>query len=298
MEAPRRSGSGALFAPLARRCRAGRSRALARARGPDRARRGHRDHPRDQPLRFVAPRDTAREAAATTSCTSPSAARSRRGRELARPLQRARVDQPSRGQGRDQRAARGASSRRAARRRRAAQPERDALTLFDEGGVVVARAPAGAAALHRRFRWKELFWARRARSREHCAFVVFGHALLEKMLDPYIGMVGQDRVRRRRAGFFAHAVAECSSAQSSASSWITSPIRRGFGAQGAWRRCRCWAARMGSRAMRAQTSTTTCSYFRPGDTARRRRRMAREAGQTVAVPLRSRRGKSGLHRAG
>ncbi|HEY2629457.1 MAG TPA: DUF3025 domain-containing protein, partial [Usitatibacter sp.] len=37
-------------------------------------------------------------------------------------------------------------------------PERDALTLFDEGGVLVASADPALQQLIADFRWKELFW--------------------------------------------------------------------------------------------------------------------------------------------
>ena len=42
-------------------------------------------------------------------------------------------------------------------------PLQDALTLFDEGGVVVASSDDRLLDLLWRWRWKELFWANRAR---------------------------------------------------------------------------------------------------------------------------------------
>ena len=75
-----------------------------------------------------------------------------------------------------------------ARRR---SPERDALTLFDEGGVIVASASASLLRLMVDFEWKELFWARRAELQEKARFLVFGHACYEQALDPYIGMVAK-----------------------------------------------------------------------------------------------------------
>ncbi|MGI9046951.1 MAG: DUF3025 domain-containing protein [Burkholderiales bacterium] len=69
-------------------------------------------------------------------------------------------------------------------------PIRDALTLFDESGVIIACANPGLARLLREFRWKELFWARRAETIAGMRFFVFGHALYEKALAPYPGMTG------------------------------------------------------------------------------------------------------------
>jgi hypothetical protein len=62
---------------------------------------------------------------------------------------------------------------------------RDVLTLFDEGGIIVACADSGLAELLRGFRWQELFWARRADVAAAMRFFVFGHAILERALAPY-----------------------------------------------------------------------------------------------------------------
>jgi len=68
---------------------------------------------------------------------------------------------------------------------------RDVLTLFDEGGIVVAAADAELAALLREFRWKELFWRRRAEVLRSMRFYVFGHAIYEKALEPYKGVTAK-----------------------------------------------------------------------------------------------------------
>ena len=70
-------------------------------------------------------------------------------------------------------------------------PARDALTLFDEEGVVVISTDAGLLALVREFRWKELFWKRREEVRKRMRFLLFGHALYHKALDPFVGMTGK-----------------------------------------------------------------------------------------------------------
>lgn len=70
-------------------------------------------------------------------------------------------------------------------------PLRDAATLFDESGVVVASADAELSALLRNFEWKELFWRRRSAVLARMKFFIFGHGLYEKALNPYVGMTGK-----------------------------------------------------------------------------------------------------------
>jgi hypothetical protein len=65
---------------------------------------------------------------------------------------------------------------------------RDALTLFDEGGLIVASAGGDLLQLVRDFRWKALFWQRRAELAQRMRFFVFGHALYEKALAPFAGI--------------------------------------------------------------------------------------------------------------
>jgi hypothetical protein len=69
--------------------------------------------------------------------------------------------------------------------------ERDALTLFDEGGVVVASSSPGLLRLIAEHEWKALFWTRRAELERNARFFAFGHALLEKALEPYLGIVAK-----------------------------------------------------------------------------------------------------------
>ena len=70
-------------------------------------------------------------------------------------------------------------------------PERDALTLFDEGGVVIATSAPHLVRLVRDFEWKELFWNRRQELARTTRFFVFGHGCYEQSLTPYIGMVAK-----------------------------------------------------------------------------------------------------------
>jgi DUF3025 family protein len=70
-------------------------------------------------------------------------------------------------------------------------PERDALTLFDEAGVIVASRSPELLRLIAAFEWKELFWHRRTQLEAHVRFIPFGHGLFEQALAPYIGMVAK-----------------------------------------------------------------------------------------------------------
>lgn len=64
-------------------------------------------------------------------------------------------------------------------------PLRDALTLFDEGGLVWACTEADLNRMLRDFQWHTLFGAERDRVRTHVFVRVFGHALLQKLERPY-----------------------------------------------------------------------------------------------------------------
>lgn len=70
-------------------------------------------------------------------------------------------------------------------------PERDALSLFDEGGVIVASSSPALLRLLVDHEWKELFWHRRDELVAKVSFIPFGHALSEKALDPFIGIVAK-----------------------------------------------------------------------------------------------------------
>lgn len=68
---------------------------------------------------------------------------------------------------------------------------RDALTLFDEDGVVVAITDPALECAIRGFRWHEAFVERRDALESRAACVPFGHAMLEKLLDPFPSLTGK-----------------------------------------------------------------------------------------------------------
>jgi len=70
-------------------------------------------------------------------------------------------------------------------------PIEDALTLFDEGGVIIAAVSDELLAHLHAYEWKALFWNRRREVVESMRFWLFGHALYEKALRPFVGITGR-----------------------------------------------------------------------------------------------------------
>lgn len=79
---------------------------------------------------------------------------------------------------------------------------RDTLTLFDEGGIVVASADRSLERSLREFRWKTALWSGRSRLAQGMRFFVFGHAILEKALAPYKAITGNAIVLPVDVDFF------------------------------------------------------------------------------------------------
>jgi len=94
----------------------------------------------------------------------------------------------------------------AERRRRS--PIRDSLTLLDEGGVVVAYSDSRVPQLLRGFEWRALFWDLRVELRERWQVFVFGHASLERLLEPLIGLTNKCLLMPVEANFFAQSALE------------------------------------------------------------------------------------------
>lgn len=67
---------------------------------------------------------------------------------------------------------------------------RDAATLLDESGVLLAVSRDDLAGHVRAMRWEALFVESRAALATHLRAFVLGHGLLEKALAPYVGMTG------------------------------------------------------------------------------------------------------------
>lgn len=68
---------------------------------------------------------------------------------------------------------------------------RDALTHFDECGIVVLSSQPELLDLLRNFQWKTLFVERRTEVLRDMRFVVFGHASYEQLLKPFRGVTAK-----------------------------------------------------------------------------------------------------------
>ena len=68
---------------------------------------------------------------------------------------------------------------------------RDALTHFDECGIVVLSSQPDLLDLLRDFKWKALFADRRVDVQRAMRFVVFGHATYEALLKPFRGLTAK-----------------------------------------------------------------------------------------------------------
>lgn len=68
---------------------------------------------------------------------------------------------------------------------------RDWLTLLDENGLLVVSPNKKLLNLLRDKQWAELFWNARQEVVQHMRFVVIGHGLLEKCLNPFSGMTAK-----------------------------------------------------------------------------------------------------------
>lgn len=68
---------------------------------------------------------------------------------------------------------------------------RDAVTQFDECGIVVASAAPALVDLIRAHEWKELFWMHRAQLARGMRFFVFGHATWDQLRAPFVGLTAK-----------------------------------------------------------------------------------------------------------
>ena len=68
---------------------------------------------------------------------------------------------------------------------------RDALTHFDECGIVVLSAKPQLLELLRGFEWKKLFVEQRSDVQSAMRFIIFGHATYEQLLKPFRGLTAK-----------------------------------------------------------------------------------------------------------
>ena len=68
---------------------------------------------------------------------------------------------------------------------------RDAITQFDECGIVVASASSALKDLLCAHEWKHLFWTHRAELAREMRFFVFGHATWDQLRAPFVGLTAK-----------------------------------------------------------------------------------------------------------
>ena len=84
---------------------------------------------------------------------------------------------------------------------------RDAITQFDECGIVVASASAALAELLRTHQWMELFWHRREQLARDMRCLVFGHALWDQLRAPFVGLTAKAVVLEVEGAWLARPLA-------------------------------------------------------------------------------------------
>ncbi|TCI05499.1 DUF3025 domain-containing protein [Corallincola luteus] len=81
-------------------------------------------------------------------------------------------------------------------------PRRNALTLFDECGVIIAVADDHLSQALKQHEWEALFWQQRDAWGKTIRPFVFGHASYESYLQPFIGLCGKALCLPVSADFF------------------------------------------------------------------------------------------------
>lgn len=84
-------------------------------------------------------------------------------------------------------------------------PLRDALTQFDECGMVVVTCDAQLAEQLAAHQWETVFWQQRARLTETTRFLVFGHGTWDALRAPFFGLCAKAQYRVVDAAWFDQA---------------------------------------------------------------------------------------------
>lgn len=81
-------------------------------------------------------------------------------------------------------------------------PQRDALTILDENGIIIAASRCELLQAMVDFAWQEVFWQQRAAWGQEIAGFIIGHALFEKLLTPYVGVTAHAVLMEVEDDFF------------------------------------------------------------------------------------------------
>ncbi|QTR44892.1 DUF3025 domain-containing protein [Thiothrix litoralis] len=87
-------------------------------------------------------------------------------------------------------------------------PQRDALTVLDESGVLIVASRRALLQHVLDFAWERLFWEERAAWEQEVSCYMIGHATLEKMLTPYIGVTAHALLVEVEPAFFSLSLAQ------------------------------------------------------------------------------------------
>lgn len=86
--------------------------------------------------------------------------------------------------------------------------QRDALTILDESGVIIVATRRELLQYVLDFVWEPLFWQERSAWWREIGCFLIGHAMLEKLLTPYVGITAHALLVEVEAGFFSFSLAE------------------------------------------------------------------------------------------
>lgn len=101
-------------------------------------------------------------------------------------------------------------------------PCRDALTQFDECGILVVSASPEIPVLLAGHRWEEAFWARRTELQATTRFLVFGHGSWDQLRQPFFGLCAKAIYRSVDADWLALSSHE---QQAEADRWLAGYLR-------------------------------------------------------------------------
>lgn len=100
-------------------------------------------------------------------------------------------------------------------------PLRDALTQFDECGVLVVSTDPHIPALLAAHAWEEAFWTHRARLLESTRFLVLGHGSWDQLRQPFFGLCAKALYRVVDDGWLALPAA---AQQADADAWLAARL--------------------------------------------------------------------------
>ena len=82
----------------------------------------------------------------------------------------------------------------------------NALSQFDECGVIIYSTRKDLLEMVRNFEWHKLFWSSRASLDNEFACMVYGHAIYEKAINPYVGLTAKAILLEVEADIFDDAI--------------------------------------------------------------------------------------------